>query len=237
MLYVFTGGGAIAVRACAHRFLEQYEERGAQVEHIDAEVCTADMLRDRTLAQSLFLSSEVPEVTLLDMPSERAEALEAVLALASELAESPNVFVLLEGKLLASAAKTLKQYATQYEEVASASVSEKFNIFALADALARHDRKSLWVLFLRAQNAGLKPEEIIGTLFWQIKSMRLAARTKNADEAGLKPFVYTKAKRGAEKFKLGELDALSRSLVMLYHDAHFGKLDIDIALERWVLGV
>ena len=237
MLYVFTGGDAIAVRACAHRFLEQYEERGAQVEHIDAEVCTADMLRDRTLAQSLFLSSEVPEVTLLDMPSERAEALEAVLALASELAESPNVFVLLEGKLLASAAKTLKQYATQYEEVASASVSEKFNIFALADALARHDRKSLWVLFLRAQNAGLKPEEIIGTLFWQIKSMRLAARTKNADEAGLKPFVYMKAKRGAAQFKPGELDALSRSLLILYHDAHLGVLDPALALERWVLGI
>lgn len=195
------------------------------------------MLRDRIGAQSLFVSSEVPEVTLLDTPSERAEALEQVLALAPELAESSNIFVLLEGKLLAPFAKTLKQYATTYEEVATASVAEKFNVFALADALARRDKKSLWVLFLRAQNAGLKPEEIIGTLFWQIKSMRLAVRTKNADEAGLKSFVYTKARRGAEKFKPGELDNLSRSLVCLYHDAHLGKLDIDLALERWVLSI
>ena len=94
MLYVFTGGDAIAVRACAHRFLEQYEERGAQVEHIDAEVCTADMLRDRTLAQSLFLSSQAPEVTLLDMPSERAEALEAGPAPPFGLCPPPPFFFL-----------------------------------------------------------------------------------------------------------------------------------------------
>ena len=90
MLYVFTGSDSITTRAQAHRFLEPYEEKGAQVEHIDAEVCATHVLRDRTLAQSLFLSSEVPEVTLLDTPSEKAEAIEAVLALAPELAESPR---------------------------------------------------------------------------------------------------------------------------------------------------
>ncbi|MBI4087000.1 hypothetical protein HY416_03415 [Candidatus Kaiserbacteria bacterium] len=237
MLYVFSGPDAIATRARAHEFLDVQEEKDARVERIDADICTADLLRDRSGAQSLFVSPGATEVILLDTPSERADALDAVVALAQALAESPNIFVLLEGKLLAPQAKELKKYAEQYEEVAGSAPGERFNVFALADALARRDKKSLWVLLLRAQHAGLSSEEIIGTLFWQIKTMRLAAKTKNADEAGLKPFVYTKSKRGAQIFKPGELDLLSRSLVSLYHDAHLGKLDIDLALERWVLGI
>lgn len=237
MLYVFSGSDAIATRARAHRFLDTYEEKGMHVERLDAEMVTVELLRNRIGMQSLFVSPGASEIVLLDTPAERAEALEVVLLLASELAESPNIFVLLEGKLLAPLARELKKYATKYEEVAGSPVDEKFNVFALADALARRDKKSLWVLFLRAQSTGLSSEEIIGTLFWQIKTMRLAVRTKSADEAGLKPFVYTKAKRATEKFKAGEMDELSRSLLTLYHDAHFGKLDIDLALERWTLHV
>lgn len=237
MLYVFTGPDTIATRTRAHVFLDGYEEKSAHVERVDADMCTVELLRDRIGAQSLFLPEGAFEVTLLDMPGEQPEALEVVLALAENLAESPNIFVLLEGKLLAPQAKALKKYATEYTEVAGSVVGEKFNVFALTDALARRDRRSLWVLLLRAQSAGLSSEEIIGTLFWQIKTMRLAERTQNATEAGLKPFVYTKAKRGAQIFKQGELNELSRSLITLYHDAHLGKLDIDLALERWVLGV
>ncbi len=237
MLYVFTGSDTIAVRTRVHEFLDAYEEKGARVDRVSADICTIELLRDRAGAQSLFLSDGASEVILLDTPGERAEAREAVLSFAPELADSSNIFILLEGKLLAPIAKELKKHAAEYHEVAGAPAGEKFNVFGLADALARRDKKSLWVLFLRAQNAELSPEEIIGTFFWQIKSMRLAARTKSASEAGLKPFVYTKAKRGAEKFKPGELDQYSRSLITIYHDAHLGKLDLDLALERWVLNI
>lgn len=237
MLYVFTGSDMIAVRTRAHEFLDAYEEKGARIDRVDPEMCTIELLRDRAGAQSLFLSDGASDVILIDTPGERAEAREAVLTFASELAESPNTFVLLEDKVLASAAKELKKHAAEYHEVEGSAAAERFNVFALTDTLARRNKKSLWVLFLRAQNAGLSPEEIIGTLFWQIKTMRLATRTKSADEAGLKSFVYTKAKRGAEKFKAGELDTYSRSLIMLYHDAHLGKLDLDLALERWILEI
>lgn len=236
MLYVFTGSDAIAVRGKAHEFLDARLDEGARAEHITAEDCTADLLRDRAGAQSLF-SPEAREAVLIDSPGERPEAREAVLSLAAELAESPNTFVLIESALPAALSRDLKKYAAEYHGIKSAEAAESFNVFALADALARRDKKSLWVLLLRAYGAGLSAEEIIGTLSWQIKTMRLAARTKSASESGLKPFVYTKAKRGLEKFKPAELDLLSRSILEIYHDAHLGKLDADLALERWVLGV
>jgi hypothetical protein len=65
--------------------------------------------------------------------------------------------------------------------------------------------------------------------------LRLAERTKSAEEAGQKPFVYSKAKRALSAFKEGELDSISRDLLSIYHDGHLGKRDIDLALERWVL--
>lgn len=110
-----------------------------------------------------------------------------------------------------------------------------FNTFAMADALARKDKKSLWVLLQNARHHNVSAEEIIGTLFWQLKSLRLAAETSSALEAGMKPFMYTKAKSALGKFAPGELTTLSRTLLSLYHDGHSGKRDIDLALEKFLL--
>ncbi len=237
MLYVFTGSVAVAVRARAHAFLDTLRGGEAHSERVSAEECTDEFLRDRIGAQSLFGGSEAPQVFLLDTPSEKKDALERVVEHAPALAESANIFVLIEGKLLAAQAKPLKAAAAEYHEVKADVAKEPFNAFALADALARRDKKSLWVLLVRAQKEGLSAEEIIGTLYWQLKSMRLVTLTKSPAEAGLKPFVYSKAQRGAVHFKDGELEKLSEKLVTLYHEARLGKVDIDLALERWVLDV
>ena len=53
----------------------------------------------------------------------------------------------------------------------------------------------------------------------------------------MKDFSYNKAKRALGTFKEGEVAALSESLLRAYHDARLGKLELDLALERWVLTV
>jgi len=67
--------------------------------------------------------------------------------------------------------------------------------------------------------------------------MLLAHTSSTADEAGLNPFVYQKAKQGTRKYSPEELKQLSSSLVSLYHDARRGKHGLDEALERFVLSV
>lgn len=237
MLYVYTGADTIAVRKAAHTFLETYEAKGANVDHIDSVHCSAEALRDRIGAQSLFGTTALPEVTLIDTPSERVDAFDAVQSLLPEIAESPNVFVLIEEKLLAAQLKPLRQHATEFHEVKGDAPSERFNGFAFADAFARRDKKTLWILLVRAKSAGLSAEEIVGTLFWQVKTMRLASVTNNASEAGMKDFPYNKAKRALVKFKDGELDELSQSLITFYHQSRLGMRDMDIALERWILDI
>ncbi len=238
MLYVFTGTDTVAVRTQAHALLAQHAARGAPITTIAADTLSGDMLREHIDAQSLFAQEGTePQLIFLDTPSDKRDALDAVIALAEPLAASSNVFVVAEGKLLAADAKPLRAAAAEYHEVKGVPAGAAFNVFALGDALANRDKKTLWVLLMRAQGAGLSAESIIGTLFWQLKNMRLAALTGSAAEADLKPFVYNKAKRGAARYKATELEELSASLVSLYHDAHLGLCDIDIALERWALEI
>jgi hypothetical protein len=91
------------------------------------------------------------------------------------------------------------------------------------------------VLLQEARQSGLREEEIIGMLWWQLKSLRLALVTNSADEAGMKEFPYTKAKRALSTFAPGEVVLLSQSLLELYHAGHSGQSDMDVALEEWVL--
>lgn len=237
MLYVFSGANTVRVRSEAHTFLDAFEAKGIHTEYIGPELISEDFLRDRVSAQSLFGEVVARDITLFDTPSERVGALDALVAYADALAQSNDVFVVIEQKLLAAPAKVLKAHAEKFVEVKDVAEGERFNVFALSDALARRDKKALWVLFQQAMHAGISAEELVGTLLWQIKSARLAARTATAEEAGLKPFVYTKAKRALAKFTSEEIDALSRNLITIYHDARLGKRDMDIALERFVLAL
>lgn len=232
-LHIFTGTDTIAVREKAHELVAEKEADGASVRLVEAGDYAPGMLASAARAVSLFGGTEL---YLLDGVLENDEAVEELEATADALARSAHAFVVIEQKLPAPLAKVLKKHAETFYE-AKAESGREFNVFSLADALARRDKKALWVLLMRARRAGLAPEEIAGTLFWQLKSLRLAKLTKDAKEAGMNPFPYNKAKKAAAKFKDGELRDLSRSLVSLYHEGHQGIADLDLALERWALSV
>lgn len=230
MLYVYHGNDVVNVRKKAHEFLRTYEEAGSGVREVSTETYSPGMLTDLAGAVSLFLGTEV---TLIDTLSEDTGAFDSLREVIPLLAESQNIFVVIETTLSPGDKKLFTQYAAKIEE--TKGTSETMNPFALADALTRRDKKSLWILLTEAWRNGLTTEAIIGTLYWQMKLLRLAERTKNATEAGQKDFPYNKAKRALGKFKKGEVDSLSRELLALYHEGHTGKRDIDLALERWVL--
>ena len=151
-----------------------------------------------------------------------------------DLAESNNVFVVIEGSLLAAEKKKFDKYAERVEEYKK-SADSRFNNFALADALAKKDKKSLWLLLSEARLEGISDEEMIGVLWWQLKTLRLASITASASEAGLKDFPYNKAKRALAKFSEGEVENLSHALLTLAHESRLGRISLDTSLEGWVL--
>ena len=80
-------------------------------------------------------------------------------------------------------------------------------------------------------------EEIIGLVWWQLKTMRLAAMTQNATEAGMKDYPYRKAKSALQNFPLALVEARARALTKLYHDSRWGKGDLNQLFEMWVLSL
>ncbi len=232
MLNLYFGTDMVAARLVALSKVEALvTENESRVTKIESTNFVPGILADMLGATSLFGGAEL---YCIDTPSEHGDLYVEVTGVLKEMAESINTFIIIEGAMLAPEKKKFEKHARVMEEFKKVAEAT-FDVWAMADALSRHDKKSLWVLLMDAKRMGLSAEEIIGTLWWQLKTLRMASQTKSATEAGMKDFPYNKAKRSLINFKSGEVESLSRALLSVYHDGHGGLRDIDQGLEEWVL--
>ncbi len=162
-----------------------------------------------------------------------------VLKLLPQMKASENIIVWGEAELNKPVLEKIKKNAEKIEEfnLKNKEVKKEFNIFALSDALGARDRKKLWYLIVEALRNGSAPEEIHGTLWWQLKCIKLADIASTAEEAGLKPFVFGKAKGFARNWPKDALDQTLNRFVDMYHDAHRGECDFEVSLERFALSI
>jgi len=230
MIHMYYGSDVIAARAKA---LTVLGESDTTIERVEAESYTSPALLQ--VAESVSLFGDVNSY-LIDSPSSNIELWNDVIRAIETLQASPSLFVIVDGALLAAQVKAINPYAAR-SELFTKGAQVSFNVFALAETLGQRDKKNLWILLSAAQRHGLSAEEIIGTLWWQLKSMRLAEITQSAAEAGMKDYPYNKAKRSLKHYKEGELEQLTESLLTVYHQGHGGERDIWVGLEEWVLGV
>ncbi len=233
MLYVFVGNDVVGVRNRVHAFFESKGVAPSEVERVACESYQVGMFSSLVEDQSLFGDTSP---VLLDFLFEDEEIAVEVEKFLEAFASSERIFVLMDQKPLVAREKLFKAHAKEYSAIQAKAKEAHFNTFALADALLKRDKKSLWVLLARAKQAGVEGEAIIGILFWQLKMLRLAESTKNAEEAGVKEFPYTKAKGALRLFPKKDLVDLSEKLLTVYHDGHFGS-DLEVGLERWALSI
>lgn len=228
MIRVFFGNDVVKIRNEAVIYADSFN---IPVENVGVDDYISGTFNNMATAVSLFGDQKV---FLLDNISQNKEAFEELLSALELMAGSQNHFVIIEGNLLAAVKKQFNKYVDEIEEFKAVS-DKPFNTFAVADALSLRDKKSLWLLFNQALIKGVATENIIGILWWQLKTMRLAKLTGSAAEAGLKDYPFNKAKRALQKFKEGELEKLSHSLIALQHDSRLGICELNTALERWIL--
>lgn len=231
MLYVYFGNDTPRVRQKAFDFSRTLNEGDIQVTALTAQYYEEGMITDAAEGVSLFGGGQV---IIIDTLSEDPTAFSSLLNLLLVMETSPHHFVMIEGALNATEKKKITKHAVSAEEI-TADKKERFNAFLLTEALLRKDKKSLWLLLAEAWKEGLSNEEIVGILLWQVKVLRLVEKTTSAEEAGQKPFVYSKAKRALIGFNKGDLEQMSRELLSIYHDGHAGRVDTSIGLEEWVL--
>jgi hypothetical protein len=115
---------------------------------------------------------------------------------------------------------------------------DSFNIFTLTDAIGARKKKDAWILYQKALASGMAADDIFWrAIAWEIKTLLLASKTKSAEESGLNPFVYQKAKAYSKNFKAGELENLSETLVVGYHNARRGIGEIETLIEKILLSL
>jgi len=231
MLAVFFGSDQSKVRSEAHKYIEGVIKDGQLLARIEADVYESGQILSLLSSVALF---GVGAVYLMDTLSDDKIAYDELIAQLESLASSVDTFVVIERDLKISEQKKFSKHTSSINEFKKVK-EDKFNSFALADALLNKDRKQLWILLQEAKMNNLSAEEMVGILWWQLKTLRMAGLTTSADEAGVKDYPYNKSKRALRNFKEGELENLSFKLLQLYHDGHAGKRDINLALEEWVL--
>ena len=231
MLLVFFGNDTITVRQKAFAAAEKAAGRSGTALTVSGDEYEEGRITELAGETSLFGDTAI---YVIDTPSTDEQFSEEVTSLLPDMAASSHTFIIIEAKLLAAQKKQFEKHAGVCEEH-SVKATRDFNAFTITDALLRKDKKTMWLLLHEARRAGARDEETIGILWWQLKTLRLAALTNSAAEAGLKEYPYRKAKGALKNFSSDELERLSTDLLTIQHESRRSRFDLDLALEHWLL--
>ncbi len=251
MLYLLHGTDFKKSREKLHIMVDSLLKKkpDASFFKLDISNFSESQLDEFILSQGLF---EQKYIVQMDGLLENIKTRDFVMDKIKEISESDNIFVFIEENLTKPVLKKVEKVAHKVQEFGSVAKASgrkfgviggseldlgEFNIFDLADAFGRRDKKNLWVLYQKAKMRNIPDEEIHGIINWQLRSVLVAKKSKDIKESGLKPFVYNKSLRFAGNFQEVELETLSSKMVSIYHDARRGLVEFGVEMERFVLGV
>ncbi len=240
MIYLLYGQEVERARVKAHELVDSLLKKkpDASFFKLDLENWQEAAFDEYVGGQGLFVQKYI---VFFDMLFQNKEVKEYIVDRIKVLKESDNIFIILESTLDKATLTKFEKNSQKVQEFGSnekvAKKKDEFNMFSMTDALGSRNRGKLWTLYQKAVRSDAVAEEIHGMLFWQIKSMILAEVSKDAKEAGLNPFVYSKAKGYAKNFKQEELKNISSTLVQMYHNAHKGIVNFDNELEKFLLEI
>jgi len=207
MLYLFFGSDREAAKAALDKALGKKTNivritDANSVADLQAALRGAGMFGEKKVVvlDSAFANEEMRDIILRELP---------------HIGESEEVFYILEGKLDADTRKKIEKHAGKTEKFDAKKEKEGGEIFSLAYALKRGDKKALWVGYQRALLNDAATEAIHGILFWGAKDMHM--KTKGAEQA-----------RAAK---------LVAELAELPHEARRSGFEFEYALEKYILSV
>lgn len=211
MLYVYTGTDRAKAREAMWKAVHISAGKQGVIERIGEGATVAnDVLR--TLSSKGLFGGD--KTIVIDGVFENEEAREALLNNIEPIAASPDTFYVFEEKIDAASLRLMKKHLAGYEKF-DAPKKEENNVFALANALKRGEKKALWLSYVEQIGRGNAPEALHGILFWAAKSMLLAAR------AGTEPELRAKK--------------LVAGLAQLPHESRRRGIELEYALEHFIL--
>ncbi len=246
MIYLFFGDHDRAREVARELFQSLAEKKPDAGRYVFDALTWNEALFDELIgAQGLFTSKSLVYCNKI---SENTLALEFIRRFAPALQKSQNIFLLVEGSdldptlmsLLSCHAEKVRKFKKVSEKISVYKNEARGALFRVTDAFGNRDWGLAWTGIQKLYREGHAPEEIHAMLFWLLKTMLLAKGfegdiEEGAREAGMKVFPFKKALGFSRRFERKELEHLSSELVSMYHEAHWGGLDFDLALERLLL--
>lgn len=210
MLFLFTGTDRKKARAALQAAIKKASGKNTGVVRVSDSSEVAD-LRAALGGRGMFDSERIVVLDGIFVNPEMLLVLEDSIA---RLAESEELFFIIEEKVNAAGKRLLAKYVKETQSFEAPRAEREDTFFAVTGAFRAGKKKELWVLLQREYAAGKAPEMLQGTLFWAAKQMVL------------KPRGAVEAARG--KRLVAELSALP-------HEARRRGEDLEYALERFVL--
>ena len=192
MLYVFCGD-RFAARELSKKFVAVCREKRAQAEYIYlSPSITHHSLEELLLGQGLF---ERKYIVFCDEMIGDTSAQHLIDNL-SLYHQSPHMFVVFEPSLSVRDEKKLAVAGAVVQRSRERGVSDDIRpIFSFIDVFLRGDKDRTFISFHTLLRSGGSPVSILNTLLWQLRVLVLVSQSDTAADAGVKPFVFTKAKR------------------------------------------
>lgn len=213
MLHVITGADRKKARAALWKAVRAAAQtHAARIAHVREGESAARDIRESLQGEGLFGERRV---LVCDEVCGQEDARLALVSLLAHCKAMKTPCFVYEEKPDAEAKRVLKKYADSYDEYALAKKEQDDGAFSVAHALGRRDKKALWVSYISALSHGASPEAIHGILFWKVKALLSGGKTA---------------------FSETELRALVKALATLPHEARRRGLDMEYALERFLLG-
>jgi len=243
MYYFLHGTDTNKSREKLHELLALAKKKrpDAEIFKMTTENWSEGQFDELLIAQGLF---EQKYTVVLDNLFEKKDVKEYVVDRLENLKDSEQIFLFLESKVDSASLKKIEKHGEKIQEFAkkdlpaqAGEAKEKSNIFSITNGLLDKDKKTLWVSLIDFLNKGAVAEEIHGIFFWQIKNMILASRSTSSSETGLSPFVYKNALSGSRNYKTEDLQKMSGELVEMTHKVRSGEGELEVMLEKWVLGL
>lgn len=219
MIYLYHGTDIKKIITKSHDLVISLQKKKPDASYfkLNSENFNIGNLDEYIGGQGLFVNKYI---VVLDRLCENKEIKDEFISKIKEIAESENIFIIIEGKLDKA---TLSKIEKKAEKVVEFNLEEKdkikkdTNIFAIADALARKDKKTAWVMYREAIDRGEAVEALHGMVFWKIKTLILSGGNG----------VWNKA----------ELLKVLDELITIYHESRRGKYELESKFEGFILGI
>ena len=193
MLYIFCGD-RFGARELSKEFVVACQKKRERAEYIYlSPVVTNHSLEELLFGQGLFEQKYIVFCDeMLHDPS--GKHLTDNLPLYSE---SPHMFVVFEPSLTTKDEKKLVAGGAVIKRCEERrSVAEDVRpVFAFIDVFLRRDRQKTFVALHSLFGSGVLPSSVLNMMLWQLRVLVLVSQSDSAVAAGVKSFVYTKAKR------------------------------------------